>query len=111
MGGNVAVEGKHKKRQDEHGFISRQFVRKHLVPEQCNVNQLKSSLSSDEVLMITAPRKELNLQSKNERIIKVQIIGQPALTKNSNLAEIQKKNQVQKNSVPQRRQEHTVKVA
>lgn len=100
MGGNVAVEDKHEERQEEHGFISRQFVRKYLVPEQCNINQLKSSLSSDEVLMITAPRKELNLQSKNERIIKVQIIGEPALRKNSNLAEIQKKNQIQKNSVP-----------
>ncbi|XP_033198615.2 protein lethal(2)essential for life-like [Bombus vancouverensis nearcticus] len=75
VGGNVAVEGKHEERQDEHGFISRQFVRKYLVLQQCNVNQLKSSLYSDEVLMINAPRKELNPQSKNERIIKVQIIG------------------------------------
>lgn len=75
------------------------------------INQLKSSLSSDGVLMIIAPRKELDPQSKNERIIKVQITGQPALRKNSNLAEILKKNQVQKNSVAQSSQEHTVKIA
>jgi crystallin, alpha B len=81
------------------------------VPKQCNINQLKSSLSSDGVLMITVPRKEPDPQSKNERIIKIQITGQPALRKNSNLAETLKENQVQKNSVPQKEQEQTVKVA
>lgn len=81
------------------------------MPEQCNINQLKSSLSSDGVLMITVPKKEFDPQSKHERIIRVQVTGQPSLSKNSNLAEILKKNQVQKNSVPQREQEHTVKVA
>lgn len=94
MGENVAVEGKHKERQDKYGFIARQFVQKYLVPEQCNINQLKSSLSSDGALMITAPRKEFDPQSKNENIIKVQITGQPSLRKNSNLTEILKKNQV-----------------
>ena len=108
VGNNVVVEGKHEERQDEHGFISRQFVRKYIVPEQCDIDQLKSSLSSDGVLMITAPRKETP-QTKNERIIKIQTTGQPSLRDDSKPVEKQK--EIQKNTVPQRGQEQTVKAA
>ncbi|KOX74086.1 Protein lethal(2)essential for life [Melipona quadrifasciata] len=108
VGNNVVVEGKHEERQDEHGFISRQFVRKYIVPEQCDIDQLKSSLSSDGVLMITAPRKEIP-QAKNERIIKIQTTGQPALRDDPKPVEKQK--EIQKNTVPQRGQEQTVKAA
>lgn len=111
VGKNVVVEGKHEEKQDEHGWISRQFVRKYIVPEQCDIDQLKSSLSSDGILMITAPRKEIDPTSKNERIIKIQITGKPALRDDTKLIEKQKENQVQKNSIPQRGQEQTVKAA
>lgn len=111
VGKNVVVEGKHEEKQDEHGWISRQFVRKYIVPEQCDIDQLKSSLSSDGILMITVPRKEIDPTSKNERIIKIQITGKPALRDDTKLIEKQKENQVQKNSIPQRGQEQTVKAA
>nr|XP_034170830.1 protein lethal(2)essential for life-like [Osmia lignaria] len=112
VGKNVIIEGKHEEKQDEHGWISRQFVRKYLVPEQCDIDQIQSSLSSDGVLTITAPRKEP--ESKNERVIKIQATGQPALREDA------KSNEVQQNEKPsppktpaqQRGQkEHTVKAA
>ncbi|KAL1502292.1 hypothetical protein ABEB36_007458 [Hypothenemus hampei] len=53
----VTVEGKHEEKQDEHGFISRHFVRKYVLPEDCDVKKLQSSLSTDGVLSISAPKK------------------------------------------------------
>lgn len=78
VGRNVLIEGKHEEKQDEHGFISRQFTRKYLVPEQCEIDDLESHLSSDGVLTITAPKKK-SLEDKNERIISITQTGQPAL--------------------------------
>ncbi|EZA57511.1 protein lethal(2)essential for life [Ooceraea biroi] len=74
----VIVEAKHEEKQDEHGWISRQFVRKYIIPEQCDVDQVSSSLSSDGVLSITAPRKE-KLIVQNERSIKIEQTGKPAI--------------------------------
>lgn len=55
----VVVEGKHEEVSDDHGTISRQFVRKFGLPESVvNIEKLQSSLSSDGVLTITAPRLE-----------------------------------------------------
>lgn len=74
----VVVEGKHEEKQDEHGWISRQFVRKYMIPEQCDIDQVSSSLSSDGVLTITAPRKDKAIQ-QNERMISIEQTGKPAV--------------------------------
>lgn len=114
IGKNVIVEGKHDEKQDEHGWISRQFVRKYLVPEQCDIEKLQSTLSSDGVLTITAPRKVMELEEKKERIIKIQNTGQPALKEDvPKPVEAQKEqaSQTQKNPAQQRGQEKTVKAA
>ncbi|KAG5318722.1 L2EFL protein, partial [Pseudoatta argentina] len=74
----VIVEAKHEEKQDEHGWISRQFVRKYMIPEQCDIDQVSSSLSSDGILSITAPRKD-RPKSQNERTIKIQHTGKPAV--------------------------------
>ena len=57
--GYVVVEGKHEEKQDEHGFISRQFSRRYLLPEGVNVDAITSSLSSDGLLTVHAPLKAL----------------------------------------------------
>lgn len=54
---NVVVEAKHEERQDEHGFISRHFVRRYVLPTDYDAINVTSTLSSDGVLTITAPRK------------------------------------------------------
>lgn len=74
----VVVEAKHEEKQDEHGWVARQFVRKYMIPEQCDIDQVTSSLSSDGVLTITAPRKD-KLKEQNERTIKIEHTGKPAI--------------------------------
>lgn len=53
----IIVEAKHEEKQDEHGFIFRHFVRKYILPEDTEVMDITSSLSSDGVLTISAPKK------------------------------------------------------
>jgi len=74
----VVIEAKHEEKQDEHGWISRQFVRKYMIPEQCDIDQVTSSLSSDGMLSITAPRKD-KPKTQNERAIKIEHTGKPAI--------------------------------
>lgn len=55
--GYIVVDGKHEERSDEHGFISRQFTRRYKVPENVDPDTIVSSLSSDGVLSVGAPKK------------------------------------------------------
>ena len=55
--GFIVVEGKHEEKKDDHGYISRQFVRRYALPEGAEPEAVESRLSSDGVLTITAPRK------------------------------------------------------
>jgi crystallin alpha B len=54
----VTVEGKHDERVDEHGYISRHFVRRYVLAEGHDGGRIESKLSSDGVLTITAPKNE-----------------------------------------------------
>lgn len=54
----IVVEGKHEEKPDEHGFISRHFVRKYFLPKGHDIGKVASNLSSDGVLIITAPRTD-----------------------------------------------------
>ena len=74
----VIVEGKHEEKQDQHGWVSRQFVRRYLIPEQCDIDQVVSKLSSDGVLSITVPRKD-QPKIEGERSVKIQHTGKPAI--------------------------------
>jgi len=74
----VVVNAKHEEKRDEHGWISREFTRKYLIPEQCDIDKVVSKLSSDGVLSIMAPRKE-QPKLKNEKTIKIEHTGKPAL--------------------------------
>lgn len=75
----IVVEGKHEAKQDDHGVVSRQFVRKYMVPEQCDPEQTSSTLSSDGILTITAPRKPESLESKRVKPIRIEHTGKPAI--------------------------------
>ncbi|XP_001604538.2 protein lethal(2)essential for life [Nasonia vitripennis] len=75
----IVVEGKHEEKQDDHGIISRHFVRKYMIPEQCDPEKAASTLSSDGVLTITAPRKPEAVESKKEKVLKIEKTGKPAL--------------------------------
>ncbi|XP_063709837.1 heat shock protein 23-like [Culicoides brevitarsis] len=71
----VVVEGKHEEVSDEHGTISRHFVRKFGLPESTvNVEKLQSSLSADGILTITAPKLEA-IENKQSRTIPIEHTG------------------------------------
>lgn len=53
----VIVEAKHEERQDEHGYISRHFIRRYVLPPSHDLVNVTSTLSSDGVLTVTAPKK------------------------------------------------------
>ncbi|GJQ70846.1 hypothetical protein Trydic_g769 [Trypoxylus dichotomus] len=73
----ITVEGKHEEKQDEHGFISRQFVRKYVLPENHDIEKIESKLSSDGVLTITTP-KISDKPSLENRTIPIQQTGVPS---------------------------------
>lgn len=87
----VIVEGKHEEKQDEHGWISRQFTRKYMIPEQCDIDEVTSKLSSDGVLTITAPRKQ-SLGPEGERVINIEHTGKPAVHESQNEAKEEEEN-------------------
>lgn len=70
INGQVIVEGKHEEKRDQHGFISRQFVRKYALPKGCLPDTVQSKLSSDGVLTVVAP-KVLPMPSTGEKIIPI----------------------------------------
>lgn len=51
----VAVEGKQEERQDEYGYIARQFSRRYILPPGYDPNTVTSELSADGILTIKAP--------------------------------------------------------
>ncbi|KAL5274015.1 CRYAA family protein [Megaselia abdita] len=70
----VVVEGKHEEKQDEHGFVSRQFSRRYNLPSTVNPDNITSSLSSDGLLTIKAPMKSLPPPNLN-RVIPITQTG------------------------------------
>lgn len=66
----VIVVGKHEEKQDEHGFIQREFKRTYVLPNDVDPNTVKSSLSADGVLSIKAPKKVQALPL--ERVIPIE---------------------------------------
>lgn len=74
VNGQVIVEGNHEEKRDEHGYVSRQFVRKYSLPQGCLPDTVESKLSSDGVLTVTAP-KVLALPSPGERIVPIAHTG------------------------------------
>lgn len=71
---SVIVHGRHEEREDDHGYVSRQFTRRFEVPVVCDIRDVVSTLSSDGILVVRAPLKEV-LQRQEERRIEVQQTG------------------------------------
>ncbi|KAF7644232.1 hypothetical protein LDENG_00225250 [Lucifuga dentata] len=52
----ITVHAKHEDKEDDHGFVSREFLRKYQLPAGVSRSDVNSSLSPDGVLTIVAPR-------------------------------------------------------
>ncbi|EEB10971.1 protein lethal, putative [Pediculus humanus corporis] len=75
---SVIVEGKHEERADEHGYISRQFTRRYVLPDNVDPSTVVSNLSSDGVLTVAAPKK-IAPAPANERVVPIVHTQQPAI--------------------------------
>lgn len=53
INGFVVVEAKHEEKRDQHGLISRQFVRRYLLLQRMNEEKLSLNICSDGILTIT----------------------------------------------------------
>jgi len=67
----IIVHGKHEEKMDDHGFVSREFTRRYLLPEGTEPEQITSALSHDGILTIDAPRKQIEPPKPNERVIPI----------------------------------------
>eukprot|EP00066_Takifugu_rubripes_P006505 XP_003971340.1 PREDICTED: heat shock protein beta-2 [Takifugu rubripes] len=58
----ITIHARHQDRQDDHGFVSREFLRKYKLPAGVRSADVTSSLSVDGVLTITVPRSPLGTE-------------------------------------------------
>ncbi|XP_035288050.1 crystallin, alpha B, b [Anguilla anguilla] len=73
----IEIHGKYEDRQDTHGFVSREFLRKYKLPAGVDPGTVTSSLSSDSMLTVIAPHKLANVP---ERIIPITRDNKPAVS-------------------------------
>ncbi|CAK1595469.1 unnamed protein product [Parnassius mnemosyne] len=66
----VIIEGK-LERKTKSGQVVRQFVRKFKLPDGCSPSTMKSELSSEGILTITAPRKPYDVNLPCETLIPI----------------------------------------
>jgi len=71
----IVVEAKHEERQDEHGYISRQFTRRYALPKGFNIKDVVTQLSSDGILTVKAPPEAKALDQGNVRVLQIQQTG------------------------------------
>ncbi|XP_012677437.1 crystallin, alpha B, b [Clupea harengus] len=64
-GDYIEVFAKHEERQDDHGFVSREFQRRYKFPAGVDPASVTSSLSSDGVLTVIGPRKASDVPERN----------------------------------------------
>lgn len=83
----LVIEGKHEEKQDEHGYVSRHFVRRYMLPEDAKAEQIQCNLSSDGVLQIQVARAPQAVEG-NERPVPIMQSGQPAIPKNQAQSQI-----------------------
>ncbi|XP_039484822.1 heat shock protein 67B3 [Drosophila santomea] len=79
----IVVEGKHEEREDDHGHVSRHFVRRYPLPKEFDSDAIASTLSEDGVLNITVPPL-VSKEELKERIIPIKHVGPSDLFQNGN---------------------------
>lgn len=71
----IIVEGKHEEKADEHGFVSRHFVRKYMIPANYKQENVSSTLSSDGILSISAVMPAFQPPSQDMRSVPITPVG------------------------------------
>ncbi|XP_038635547.1 crystallin, alpha B, b [Scyliorhinus canicula] len=65
LGDFVEIQALHEERQDEHGYVSREFHRKYKVPAGVDPTLITCSLSADGILTISGPRKVADVPERS----------------------------------------------
>jgi len=74
---NLLVEGKHEERQDPHGFVSRTFTRRYVLPNDIKAEGVRCEWSPNGLLTIEAPRLALPASQARQLPITNKAQGQP----------------------------------
>jgi len=69
----MSIHGKHEERTDKHGWISREFTRRYVLPVECEAEKVISFLNPSGVLTIEAPKKPLPPLPANERVVPISV--------------------------------------
>ncbi|XP_023212255.1 alpha-crystallin A chain-like, partial [Centruroides sculpturatus] len=83
----VVIHGKHEEKMDQHGFVSREFTRRYVLPKEVDPEKVTSSLSGDGVLTVEAPKKREELPS-NERVVPITVQRVPAVRETEKTEEV-----------------------
>ncbi|KAH8259452.1 hypothetical protein KR026_004789 [Drosophila bipectinata] len=94
---SILVEGKHEEREDDHGYITRHFVRRYALPEGYEAEKVASTLSSDGVLTVSVPKPPAIEDKASERIVQIQQVGPAHLNVKQNAKEQLEQGQEQDN--------------
>lgn len=87
----VIVEAKHEERsEDNESYVSRQFSRRYVLPDEYNIKDVVSTLSADGILTVKVPPKHLN--EENIQKIDIQQTGTPHFKKIEENKSDEKKN-------------------
>lgn len=76
---SIVVHAKHREKQDEQGFIMREFKRRYELPSGCKSEDVVSSLSSDGVLSVKCAAVPI-IECVEERNVPIKQTHQPAQT-------------------------------
>jgi crystallin, alpha B len=68
----IIVEGKHEERQDEFGFVSRQFSRRCTLPQEFDPDTISTFLNAEGKMTIKAQKPQPPAVETNERVIPIQ---------------------------------------
>ena len=95
-GREILVEGKHEERQDEFGFVSQQFSRRYILPEEFDADTVSTFLSADGKMTIKALKPQPAIVEPTERVIPIQGVPKSSPTESLSTEPEQEKKKVQK---------------
>jgi hypothetical protein len=68
----IIIEGKHEERQDDFGFVSRQFTRRYILPKEFDPDTISTFLNAEGKMTIKALKPQPAAVETNERVIPIQ---------------------------------------
>ncbi|XP_034942412.1 protein lethal(2)essential for life-like [Chelonus insularis] len=77
VGNSVIIQAEHEDKRDRNNYTSRKFMRRYDLPKGVDVTRVMSTLSTDGILTVTAPK--IPIPPPGERIIPVNRSYFPAL--------------------------------